>query len=71
MRLANVYFLIIAILQSIPQIAPLSAVTAWIPLIVVLAISMIREGTHYLMQVWRILLDAEKTGALTMVLSQW
>lgn len=43
-RLANVYFLIIAILQTIPIISPLSPVTAWVPLIVVLGISMIREG---------------------------
>lgn len=43
-RLANIYFLFIAILQTIPIISPLSPVTAWAPLIVVLAISMIREG---------------------------
>jgi hypothetical protein len=43
-RIANVYFLIIAILQSIPAISPLSATTAWAPLIVVLTISMLREG---------------------------
>ena len=41
-RLANVYFLIIAILQTIPQISPLSPATAWAPFIVVLAISMLR-----------------------------
>lgn len=41
-RLANIYFLLIAILQTIPIISPLSPVTAWAPLIVVLAISMIR-----------------------------
>lgn len=44
-RLANIYFLIIAILQTIPIIAPLGPLIAWAPLIVVLAISMIREGT--------------------------
>ena len=71
MRLANVYFLIIAILQTIPQISPLSAVTAWIPLIVVLAISMFREGKYYLMQRWRILLDVEKIETQTTALSQW
>lgn len=43
-RLANVYFLIIAILQSITIISPLGPLTAWGPLIVVLGISMIREG---------------------------
>lgn len=38
------YFLIIAILQSIPEISPLTPVTAIIPLVFVLGISMIREG---------------------------
>lgn len=41
-RLANIYFLIIGILQSIPEISPLGPLTAWAPLIVVLGISMIR-----------------------------
>lgn len=45
-RLANIYFLIIGILQSIPIISPLGPLTAWAPLIVVLAISVLREGTH-------------------------
>lgn len=44
MRLANVYFLIIAILLSIKVISPLNPLTAWAPLIIVIAISMIREG---------------------------
>ena len=43
MRLANVYFLFTAIIQSIPLISPLSSVTAIVPLIFVLGISMIRE----------------------------
>ena len=43
-RLANIYFLVIAILQSIPAISPLGPLTAWAPLIVVLGISMLREG---------------------------
>ena len=42
-RLANVYFLIIAIIQSIPLISPLSGATAIIPLLFVILISMIRE----------------------------
>jgi hypothetical protein len=41
-RLANIYFLAIAILQSIPVISPLGPLTAWAPLIVVLGISMLR-----------------------------
>ena len=43
-RYANVYFLITAILQTIPTISPLSPATAWIPLIFVLGLSLVREG---------------------------
>ena len=42
-RLSNIYFLITAIIQSIPIISPLSALTAIIPLIFVLGVSLIRE----------------------------
>ena len=42
-RLPNVYFLSTAIIQSIPIISPLSSITAIVPLIFVLAVSMIRE----------------------------
>jgi magnesium-transporting ATPase (P-type) len=44
LRVANIYFLIIAILQSIPAISPLSPYTAILPLTFVLGVSMIREG---------------------------
>jgi phospholipid-transporting ATPase len=44
MRLANTYFLIIAILQSIPAISPLSPLTAVAPIAFVLFVSIIREG---------------------------
>jgi phospholipid-transporting ATPase len=43
-RLANVYFLIIAIIQCIPYISPLSSTTAIVPLAVVLCVSLIREA---------------------------
>jgi len=43
-RLANIYFLIIGIMQSIPTISPLGPLNAWAPLIVVLGFSMMREG---------------------------
>ena len=43
-RLANVYFLICAILQCIPVISPLSPLTAVLPLVIVLSASLIREG---------------------------
>ena len=42
-RLPNVYFLFTAIIQSIPIISPLNSLTAIIPLIFVLGVSMIRE----------------------------
>jgi phospholipid-transporting ATPase len=44
MRLANVYFLIIAIIQSIPEISPLSPLTAAAPICFVLLVSIVREG---------------------------
>ena len=43
-RPANFYFLLSSILQCIPQISPLSAATAFLPLIFVLGVSLIREG---------------------------
>lgn len=43
-RIANVYFLITAVLQSIPEISPLNPFSAVAPLVVVLFISIVREG---------------------------
>jgi phospholipid-transporting ATPase len=43
-RVANIYFLVTAILQSIPQISPLHPFSAIAPLVFVLGVSMIREG---------------------------
>jgi magnesium-transporting ATPase (P-type) len=43
-RYANIYFLVIAVLQSIPRISPMNPSTAIAPLIFVLMISMVREG---------------------------
>lgn len=43
-RYANIYFLISAIMQSIPLISPLSPFSAVAPLIFVISLSMIREG---------------------------
>lgn len=43
-RYANLYFLTCAILQSIPLISPLSPLSAILPLIFVLCLSMAREG---------------------------
>ena len=49
-RLSNVYFLFTAIIQSIPIISPLTSVTAIIPLIFVLGISLIREALEDLVR---------------------
>ena len=43
-RLANVYFFLIAILQSIPAISPLTPVTAIAPLVFVVLLSVARDG---------------------------
>jgi phospholipid-transporting ATPase len=43
-RYANIYFLVCAVLQSIPLLSPLNPASAVLPLIFVLALSMIREG---------------------------
>lgn len=43
-RIANIYFLITAVLQSISQISPLSPFSAVAPLIFVLSVSIAREG---------------------------
>ena len=43
-RPANIYFLATSIIQCIPQISPLSPVTAILPLVFVLSVSLIREA---------------------------
>ncbi len=45
-RLANVYFVIIAVIQSIPIISPLGAATAIAPLVFVFTVSLIREAVE-------------------------
>ena len=45
-RLANIYFVFIAIIQSIPIISPLGPATAIAPLVFVLAVSLIREAVE-------------------------
>jgi phospholipid-transporting ATPase len=45
-RIANIYFLITAILQCIPAISPLNPFSAIAPLVIVISISMIREGVE-------------------------
>lgn len=43
-RYANIYFLIVAILQSIPFLSPLNPISSIAPLILVISLSMIREA---------------------------
>ena len=45
-RLANVYFVFTAVLQSIPIISPLSPATAIAPIVFVLTVSLIREAVE-------------------------
>ena len=49
-RASNVYFLFTAIIQSIPIISPLTSLTAIVPLIFVLGVSMIREAIEDLVR---------------------
>ena len=48
--LSNVYFLFTAIIQSIPIISPLTSLTAIVPLLFVLGVSMIREAIEDLVR---------------------
>lgn len=68
-RLANVYFLIISILMSISIISPINPLTAWAPLIIVIGISMIREGTPHPIQAMKIISGMLLTKNWTM--SRW
>ena len=61
-RLANIYFLVCAILQCIPIISPLNASSAVVPIIIVLSVSIIREGIE---DCSRAKLDKEQNNELT------
>jgi len=61
-RIANIYFLICAILQCIPIISPLGASSAVIPILIVLSVSVIREGLE---DCSRARLDKEQNSELT------
>ena len=63
-RPANIYFLISAILQCIPQISPLTPLTALVPIIFVLSVSLIREGIE---DCHRAELDRQQNNEPTMV----
>jgi len=66
-RYANIYFLLIAILQSIPAISPLNPVTAIVPFAFVLCLSMLREGLEDLA---RHRADNEANASLTRIYQQ-
>ena len=63
-RYANIYFLVVAILQSIPAISPLNPISAIAPLIFVITLSVIREGLEDLA---RYRSDLETNGQKTRV----
>ena len=43
-KITNLYFLLIAIIQFIPIISPMDSTSGVMPLLVVVGVSMIREG---------------------------
>ncbi len=61
---ANEYFLVIAILASIPQISPLSASTFWVPLLQQLIMSAMGEAKD---DYYRYLSDVEENSRMTKV----
>jgi hypothetical protein len=62
---ANLYFLFIAIIQSIPVISPLSPITSWLPLVLVIGISMTREAFE---DCYRYRSDKQTNAAMTLAL---
>jgi hypothetical protein len=63
-RFANVYFLVVAILASIPQISPLGSSTFWVPLLSVLTLSALKDAKE---DYNRYLSDVEENSRITMV----
>ena len=63
-RPANIYFLVCAVIQCVPQISPLSPVTAILPIVFVLSVSLIREGIE---DYQRGKLDKQQNNEKTMV----
>ena len=43
-RLANVYFLVTALVMLIPNISPIDPLTAILPLVLVISVAMLKEG---------------------------
>jgi len=63
-RPANIYFLVSAVIQCIPQVSPLSPVTAILPIVFVLSVSLIREGIE---DYQRGKLDKRQNNEITMI----
>jgi len=61
-NLANSYFLVAAIVQSWPAVSPLNPVSAIIPLVIVVGISMLREAVE---DVIRYRSDQKSNGSKT------
>ena len=66
-RYANIYFLLIAIIQSIPIISPLSPFSSWAPLCFVLFVSLVREGIE---DFYRHRSDKELNASISQVYSE-
>lgn len=66
-RIANIYFLIICILTLIPAISTITPLTAILPLVFVLLVSMIREGIE---DFYRYTSDRQSNGKKVDVLNE-
>jgi phospholipid-transporting ATPase len=69
-KVANVYFLITAVLQSVPQISPLNPFSAIAPLVFVLIVSMVREGVEDYMR-WKADREFNSTPTSIYIAGKW
>ncbi len=67
---ANIYFLITAILQTIPQISPLAPISAIAPLLLVLSVSLIRESFEDI-QRYKSDLETNSQTCFKLIKSSW
>uniref|UniRef100_A0A6Q2X7A6 Phospholipid-transporting ATPase n=1 Tax=Esox lucius TaxID=8010 RepID=A0A6Q2X7A6_ESOLU len=64
-RVANAYFLVLLILQLIPEISSLPWVTTTVPLVMVLVITAVKDATDdYVSQLWALIIDYGHIGSL-------
>ena len=66
-RIANLYFLAVAVMSTIPGVTPLNPALIWLPLGVVLVVSLIKEGTFLQTKPMRITNGVRSTSKST----QW